>query len=377
MDAREHAADMTSDVGATRKSSRGESCVSAKHIRSRETILQTMGQAARSSVVTIGNFDGVHLGHREIVRRARTIAERSARPSEARPAVVAITFHPHPVSVLRPGMAPAALASIDRRAALLRDAGADEVRVIEPTAAMLAVSASQFLASLRDEFCPIAIVEGTNFHFGHNREGNAEFLRRESSKHGFEAVVVPSVEAVLCDQTLVTVSSSLVRWLLTQGRVADAYRCLGRAHELEGVVTRGEQRGRTIGVPTVNLPGDALAWAVLPADGVYAGVVTLDDATRWNAAISVGEKPTFGRVGRVVEAHLLDFRGDLYGRRVRVAFHRWLRDQQRFPGIDALKAQLACDIALARRWGEAGMFDHAPTQPLEAVSTTATTGARA
>lgn len=335
-----------------------------------------MTQPARSSVVTIGNFDGVHLGHREIVRRAREIAERAARPGVARPTVIAITFHPHPASVLRPGMEPPALATIDRRAALLREAGADEVRVIEPTSATLAVSAPQFLASLRDEFRPIAVVEGTNFHFGHNREGNAEFLRRESTKYGFEAVVVPSVEVALCDQTLVTVSSSLVRWLITQGRVADAYRCLGRAYDLEGVVAHGQQLGRTIGVPTANLQGDALAGAVLPGDGVYAGAVTLDDGTRRHAAISVGVKPTFERVDRVVEAHLLDFRGDLYGQRIRVTFHRWVRDQQKFPGMDELKAQLARDIAQTRRWGEAGVLELEPVSAA-AESITATTGARA
>ena len=152
----------------------------------------------------------------------------------------------------------------------------------------------------------------------------------------------------LCDQWEVPVSSSTIRWLLAHGRVMDAARCLGRDYSIAGTVAIGEQRGRTIGVPTANLQPEAMAARALPGDGVYAGWACLADGKRHAAAISVGVKPTFGGARRVIEAHLLDFAGDLYGTSITLGFTRWLRDQQPFPNREALVGQLRRDIAMAR-----------------------------
>lgn len=295
------------------------------------------------SVVTIGNFDGVHLGHRAIIARARTEASRLGVR------LIAVTFHPHPAALLRPGTAPIELTTIDERAAQLRRAGADEVRVIEPTRRVLGLAPDEFLAGLVAEFHPAAVVEGADFRFGRDRAGDVAHLRRVEASMGFVTVIVDPCRVGLCDQWEVTVSSSTIRWLLGQGRVMDAARCLGRDYAITGGVARGEQRGRTIGVPTANLDPGAMAGRALPGDGVYAGWARTANGALHAAAVSVGVKPTFGGARRVIEAHLLDFDGDLYGTTITLGYSRWLRDQQPFPTRDALVAQLKRDIDQVRR----------------------------
>ncbi len=315
-----------------------------------------------ASVITIGNFDGVHLGHRAIVERARAHADRLKAPGSAGGSathgtdgssdvqVVALTFDPHPARILRPDAEPATLTPIARRVALLESLGVDRVVVLESTPDLLGQSPREFIEHIVDEHGAVAVVEGPDFRFGRDRAGDIDLLRTLSQSHGFDVEIVEPVETALNDQLLATVSSSLVRTLLTHGRVADAARCLGRPYDIEGVVTRGEQRGRTIGVPTANLDPAALDGVAVPGNGVYAGRVTLPDGMTHAAAISVGPKPTFNGRQRVVEAHLLDCDADLYDRPIRVKFEKWLRDQQPFPGIDALKAQLARDIDATRAW---------------------------
>ncbi|MEX0778029.1 MAG: bifunctional riboflavin kinase/FMN adenylyltransferase [Phycisphaeraceae bacterium] len=304
----------------------------------------------RRCVITIGNFDGVHLGHRAILAVARR------RADVAGVEVVAMTFDPPPAAVLRPGSQPLAVMSLPRRIATLRQCGVDNVRVVAPTQEFLQQGAADFVHQMVQEHHPIAVVEGPDFRFGRGRAGDNDLLTQMAPQLGFETYVVPRIEVVLHDLLIAPVKSSLVRWLIGAGRVADAARCLAQAPALEGGVVKGEQRGRTIGVPTVNLDDAALIGRAVPGDGVYAGWVELADGPRHAAAISVGVKPTFGHPRRVVEAHLLDFRGDLYGQRISVQFARYLRDQQPFPGVKELVAQLGRDIAAVRRLRDADLL---------------------
>ncbi len=298
------------------------------------------GIMAHRSVITIGNFDGVHLGHRAILARA----QKSAQQHDA--FVLALTFDPLPIAVLRPGSQPLQLLSLTDRVARLRQAGAAEVQVIEPTAELLDQSPTAFIASLMDRYHPVAMVEGENFCFGKDRAGDDKVLAELGEAFGFEISIVPTVRQCLSDQLVAPVSSSLVRHLLKDGRVADVTRCLNRPFELESQVVQGEQRGRALGIPTANLDMSVLTATgrATPGEGVYAGQASLEDGRVFNAAISVGTKPTFDVHGLVVEAHLLDFCEDLYGQVLKLSFTRWIREQRPFPCIEDLRFQLGCDI---------------------------------
>ena len=287
------------------------------------------------SVLSIGNFDGLHLGHREILRRASAL--RAASPSSR---LAVATFEPHPLTVLRPDRAPPRLTPPDRKRDLLEQAGVDEYVVLPPTPDVLNLTAEQFWQVLRDEARPAHLVEGESFNFGKGRGGSIARLREWSAASNVRLHVVPPVTVALLDLQIVPASSSLVRWLVAHGRARDAAICLGRPYELVGPVVKGHQRGRTIGMPTANLDcRDQL----VPADGVYAGRCEVNGRT-YPAALSIGTMPTFGPNARQVEAHLVGFEGDLYGQTLRVEVLDWLRDQRKFKGIDALKAQLALDV---------------------------------
>jgi len=338
------------------------------------------------TVLTLGNFDGPHVGHHSILEKSRKIADvHNAK-------VLAVTFDPPPLEVLRPGDGPPRITSLAQRIKRLRRGGADDVRVIEPTAELLGQSAPQFIERLVERHHPVAIVEGPDFRFGKNRGGDMAALATLGQEHGFEAVTVPRVEVALGDQQLTAVSSSLVRWLIGRGRVADAAVCLGRFFSLTATVVRGEQRGKKLGIPTANLDADQIAPYIVPADGVYAGYVRLEQAevggeqsgegpssrpseapdaggatplatrsTPIPAAISVGIKPTFGKTALTVEAHLIDTDLDLYGKTITLGFARWVRDQYPFPGVDALREQLHRDIQQARQWHTAGRLTDSHT----------------
>lgn len=308
----------------------------------------TTAQAAAGAVrtaITIGNFDGVHAGHRALVAAARALAGVAGR-------VVALCFDPHPFSVLRPQLAPARLTTFPQREALLRQAGADAVVRLQPTTEFLALSPEQFIRSLIADYHPSAIVEGPDFHFGAGRKGSPATLAALGEGLGFSVQIVQPVEVVLDDQLTARASSTMVRWLLSVGRVADAARVLGRPHALSGMVRQGQRRGRTIGVPTANLEVEQM----LPADGVYAAVATLPDGRRCAAAMNVGTPPTFGGAARTCEVHLLDVQRDAeridslpeYGWQLAVEPVAFLRDQVRFPSIEALQGQIARDIRRAR-----------------------------
>ena len=298
------------------------------------------------TVVTIGNFDGVHLGHAALVRRARDLADQGGQAGR----VVVLAFSPHPMTLLAPDRAPQAVSTFAQRESWLRDLGADQVEAIEPTRAMLGRTPPEFVRWLVDRFGPKAIVEGTDFHFGKGRAGSVRTLAELGEVHGFAVDVVSPVEVALTDQTLVTASSTIARWLIDHGRVTDAARVLGRPYTVTGAVVRGDQRGRELGFPTANL---RLAQAI-PGDGVYAGSAVLPDGRRFPAAIHVGPRATFDAMERTVEAYILDWSGPLnegtpeYGWDLTLEFHCWMREQARFDGVEALVAQIGRDVARVR-----------------------------
>ncbi len=296
-----------------------------------------------ASVLTIGVFDGVHMGHRRLVEAARRIADGLGEDAR----VVVLAFDPSPRAVLAPGAEPPRLTGFEQRADLLLDAGADEVLRLEPSTELLGLAPERFVDDVLMPLHPVAVVEGADFRFGVKRAGNVGTLAELGRSRGFGVQVVGPVEVSLGDQSVVTASSSMTRWLLSHGRVADAGRVLGRAYEMVGEVVKGDQRGRTIGFPTANLRFDTMP----PGDGVYACVATLEDGRMVPAAVNVGERPTFDGVQRRVEAHLIGFtpQSDApeYGWTLRLAFVSRLRDQVRFGGIDELTAQLARDVARA------------------------------
>ncbi|MAE63574.1 MAG: riboflavin biosynthesis protein RibF [Phycisphaeraceae bacterium] len=294
------------------------------------------------SVVTIGNFDGVHLGHAAILERARRVADRRGAVLKA------LTFEPHPATILRPDSVPPRIVDRDEKLRLLREGGADEVIVMKPDAALLALDPAAFVERMVETHRPHAFVEGRDFRFGRDRRGDIAMLSDAGPGMDFVVEVVDPVEITLSDQLVARASSSLARWLIARGRVRDAALCLGRPVTLTGEVVEGDRRGRTIGVPTANLDRRSLDGLVIPADGVYAGHARLTDGRVRAAAISIGIKPTFKGALRCVEAHLLDFDGDLYGQTVSLSALRWVRDQVRFANTEDLRAQLTRDVDATR-----------------------------
>lgn len=303
-------------------------------------------------MVTIGSFDGVHIGHAALISRAREVASAtSAR-------VVALVFDPHPASTLRPGAEPPRLTTFGDRAARLLNAGVDEVVRLEPTRELLSRRASEFLGGISARYSVVAIVEGRDFRFGSGREGDVELMAREGPRLGFAAHVVDPVEIDLLDQSVVRASSTICRWLIGHGRVRDAAIVLGRPHQISGEVVRGDRRGRDLGFPTANIQVEQMA----PGHGVYGARATLPDGRTLPAALSVGAKPQFGGMSTTVEAHLLDAprQGDRiaglpeYGWRLRLDVLTWIRDQAAFPSIGALCAQIERDCERARGSMERG-----------------------
>lgn len=288
----------------------------------------------------IGNLDGAHAGHRHLVEAARAAVGPAGR-------VRVLSFDPHPLRVLKPEVAPPRLSSFQQRAAWLTEAGADEVLPLTPDATFLDQTPEAFLEGIVREHDPSHIVEGPDFHFGRGRSGSIETLRRQAKSLGYETVIIDAVEKPLADQTVVRVSSTLIRWLLERGRVRDAGALLGRPYEMCCPVERGDGRGRTLGVPSANL--DHRDWT-LPADGIYVGRALRPDGTGHPAAISVGTKPTFGAHPRTCEAHLVGFDGPLdeYGWSIRLQFGDWLRDQIAFESAADLVDQIARDVARVR-----------------------------
>lgn len=291
------------------------------------------------TVVTIGNFDGVHLGHQHVVRRAREVAAERGLDT-----VVAVTFHPHPFAVLRPEHAPMTLTSIDDRVALLGEAGIDDVLVLPFDREIAAWSPEEFIDRvLVGALHAAAVVVGANFRFGNKAAGDVALLTAAGAERGF------AVAGVALDGGPQVWSSTYVRACVSSGDVEGAAEALGRPFSVHGVVVEGDKRGRALGFPTANVPATEVA--AVPADGVYAGWLRrLDTGERFPAAISVGTNPTFdGKRERRVESYVLD-RDDLelYGVEVEVCFCHHLRGMEKFDGIDALVAQMHDDVRRTR-----------------------------
>ncbi len=289
------------------------------------------------SIVTIGVFDGVHRGHRTLIGRARRQAEEQGLRS------VAVTFDRHPMEVVRPGSQPSYLQTLDRKIASLLDEGIDLVYVLTFDHAFSQQSADEFIQqTLAGPIRARRVIVGSNFRFGRGAEGDVTVLADRGRELGFE------VEAVtLLEVEGVAISSTEIRDRIARGEVEWAAEGLGRPHVLEGVVVRGEARGATIGFPTANVEVDDRMQ--VPANGVYAGHATVErEGPAHPMVVNIGTRPTFGGEQVTVEAHLLDADLDLYGRHLALSFEHRLRDEQRFDGIDELKAQIAADVARAR-----------------------------
>ncbi len=294
------------------------------------------------SVVTIGEFDGVHRGHQRILARAAQIGRERNLP------VVVITFDPHPDEVIRPGSHPPLLSSARRRAELLAGLGADAVCVLPFTLEFSRLDPDEFVrAVLVERFHAATVVVGEDFRFGHKAAGDVALLAKLGEKYEFTTEGLPLLVA-----DGVTISSTAIRQLLSDGDVAAAAKALGRPHRVEGVVVRGHQRGRALGFPTANL--ETPAHTAIPADGVYAGwLSSLDadgrDEQRWPAAISIGTNPTFGEGERTVEAYAIDRDDlDLYGVHAAIDFTARLRCTLRFNSVDALVEQMRRDVDRVR-----------------------------
>jgi riboflavin kinase/FMN adenylyltransferase len=300
---------------------------------------EALPDGCRGGAVTVGNFDGAHRGHAALFDELRRQARAAAGPA------VAVTFDPHPLTLLRPGQPLSLLTTLRDRTVLLHELGAEEVVVLRTSPELLALSATGFFEQvLRGRFEARAVVEGGNFRFGHNREGTVEALARMCEEAGIACVVVPPLLRGGRE-----VSSSRVRAALLGGDVAVVADLLGRPYRLHGVVGEGRRRGRTLGFPTANLVHlETLA----PGDGVYAGRARVADGAVWPAAVNVGANPTFAEDERKVEAHLLGFSGDLYGQPLALDFVARLRDTRPFAGPDDLIEQLRRDAELARSASE-------------------------
>jgi riboflavin kinase/FMN adenylyltransferase len=300
-------------------------------------------ESARGCVLTVGNFDGLHLGHRALLARV------VARGKELRRPTAVYTFDPHPRRVLFPDRAQPLLMTWDQLAAGLAREGVDYLVRERFTPAFAALSPEEFLRDvIAERLAPREVFVGRDFHFGKGRSGSGEMLAARGPELGIRVELLPQVRAGGAD-----VSSTRVREALARGDVADARLCLGRPYAIWGRIVLGDRRGRTLGFPTANLAPEN---EIIPQNGVYATRVRLfdsSDSTRLtdeslDCVTNVGTRPTFtdGRV--LVETHVLDFSGDLYGRRMELAFQSRIREERRFSGPQELARQIAQDADRAR-----------------------------
>ena len=295
------------------------------------------------AVLTVGNFDGLHVGHRAIID---TVVSRAhAMEGEA----IVYTFDPHPRKVLRPELAPAMLTTLEQKLELLEATGVDTV-VVEPfTPEFARTPADRFIREiLHARLKPVEVYVGYDFHFGRDREGSMRLLTELGPRLGFAVTIIPEVTIDEGD-----VNSTRIRKLLSEGKPEPAALMLGRPYAIRGRIVQGDRRGREIGFPTANLDPEN---EILPGAGVYAGRMRFLDPGEPEqdslqlAVVNVGVRPTFEGPKRVqAEAHLVDFQGDVYGRRVELSFRFFLRSERRFPGVEALKKQIAVDVDDARK----------------------------
>lgn len=300
------------------------------------------------AVVAIGVFDGVHRGHQSLLAAARAEADERHLP------LAVVTFHPHPMSVVRPGSEPAQLATIRHRVELLSHTGADAVNLLEFTRELSLTEPDEWVRQTLVTMPARAVLVGEDFRFGHLAAGDTDLLRRLGGRYDFDVLTAPLLSDSVADQT---VSSSMIRAAVAEGDLATARRGLGRNHVVEGLVVHGDHRGRDLGYPTANINPLAAGYGgavALPADGVYAGWLVVNahqpGTTHFPAAISVGTNPTFEDEGeRRVEAYVLD-QDDLplYDQIVAIEFAGRLRGQIAYDRVEPLQAQMAEDVAQTR-----------------------------
>jgi riboflavin kinase / FMN adenylyltransferase len=305
----------------------------------------TPGDLGRT-VVTIGMYDGVHRGHQALIGTAVERARATGRPC------LLLTFDPHPAEVIRPGSHPAILTSMDRKAELIAALGVDAMCVLPFTQEFMRLPPETFTHTVLVEHLHAAhVVVGQNFTYGHRASGTVETLAVEGRRFGFAVDPVTLAEDDSVDGA-VTISSTYIRACVAAGDMVSAARALGRPHRVDGVVVRGDRRGKAMGYPTANV--ESPPFTAIPADGIYAGHLVLREVRtgasldRLPAAISVGSNPTFQGSRRTVEAFALDYDGDLYGEHVGVEFVQRLRPMLRFDGVDGLLETMAKDVSDTR-----------------------------
>jgi|TARA_B100000959_G_scaffold52047_1_gene54148 riboflavin kinase/FMN adenylyltransferase len=300
-------------------------------------------KAKLGSAVTIGTYDGVHLGHRKLISELCKIAHSRDLCS------VVLTFEPHPASVVRPESAPLLLTGLEQKLEQLEKTGVELVQIIEFDEKRAEESAEEFVKEVLVETLNAKVVAvGEDFHFGKNREGNVKLLEQIGKEENFE---IHSLELLGINETLPTsenqISSTAIREALLNGDLEKANMMLGRPYEVRGHVTEGDSRGRELGFPTANIrvPSERL----LPLDGVYAGFYESSDGCKYPSAISLGTRPHFYNDGDLLlEVHLIDENLDLYGDFSKITFEKFLRNQKRFENIDSLIKQLEFDVDDAR-----------------------------
>jgi len=293
-----------------------------------------------SCAITIGVYDGIHRGHQSVLAQVRRHAE------EHNLSVGVVTFDVHPAYVLRPESAPKMLTTNEQRMELFAEQGVDYLYLVKFDEKRAATDDRTFAEQVFAHALQARkVVVGEDFHFGKGRSGNVDTLTGFGQELGFD---VEGLELLGEEDATEPISSTAIRRVLAGGDVTHAAEMLGRNYEVRGVVTEGDQRGRTIGFPTANVPVDGRS--AFPADGVYAGWCTLEDGSRHGAAINIGRRPTFHLHAEhsLLEAHLLDFEGDIYGQNMRIEFAQFLRSEHRFNGIDELVAQLKQDVDAVR-----------------------------
>ena len=302
----------------------------------RLTLAGGIPQALKGSIVALGNFDGFHLGHQAVVGRAIQRGFHERRP------VIVATFDPHPVRFFKPDVPPFKLTTLDQRETLFAHAGADAMLVFEFGEELRSTTAGDFITELLGETIGAAgVVTGDDFTFGKMRGGNVDLLRTLGAEHG---IIAEAVAPVLLGE--LRISSGRVREALIFGDTATATRLMSRDFAIEGMVQRGDRRGHDLGYPTANM---VLGDYQRPRYGIYAVRATLEDGSERAGVASLGIRPTFEPPTELLETHLFDFDGDLYGRKIEVALHAFIREEKKFESLDDLVIEMREDEAIARK----------------------------
>lgn len=321
-------------VAMLHSASQEKSTMTSRFIQS----LEQVPPDAQGCVLTMGNFDGMHVGHQRILHAARLLADETSSP------VVAMTFDPPPDLVLRPDDKPQRITPHQQKCEILAEAGADMIVTARVDKSLLAMEAEEFIDNvIVGRFAPRQVVEGHNFFFGRRRSGTVETLQQAGPQKGFDVHLVAPVTLEI-DGMNQRVSSTVVRGLVASGDVVTAAHCLGRPFKLYSNIVAGRGRGMELNFPTVNLTAGE---QIVPADGVYAGRAEIN-GKNFIAAVSVGKNPTFGGTDHTVEAHLVDTEGDFYGQNIVLSFVELIRRQKAFDDSQSLKTQIEKDVNRVR-----------------------------